>query len=476
MEQDFPFRPRGKHGFDRDDVINYISQAQQRCNEHLAHLEELEQARQAWFQQAKTLEREKATLVAKNRELEERLSRQPLIGAADTDECAGQAVELAALQSHCAALQEQLQTERERRMRVEALRDGVLDPFEAPAVFVAQDRTAEIDALNARLAQAQEDAQQALDKVTEVEHENIALVNQLRALSETYQSQTEDELLRAQGELASLTGRLQVLEAQSTAQLEQIAVLERGKTILLGEKTALQEQVQQQQAKQREQDATIQEITAQIVAFGSSIQERDILQQKLAEQETAAHREVAALQGEANLLRERVSQLEQKLSEQSVESAKTSVAKSKAVAEVLLQTSLRDSQHIDEITSQHISRVSDATASLVEQLSTLTRTFGDMTDSIRHDLASFQRGLTKAQRGTGKKDTLADSLRSLVDEHNRFVSQITDQVIVAELAADEDLPAPLLSMPPQSPPGLAYAEELEGKIADDLLNVSEPEM
>ena len=70
MEQEYPFRQRGKHGFDREDVINYISQAQLRCNEHLARIEELEAAKNAWYTQAKSMEREKAALVARVRELE----------------------------------------------------------------------------------------------------------------------------------------------------------------------------------------------------------------------------------------------------------------------------------------------------------------------------------------------------------------------------------------------------------------------
>jgi len=73
MEQEYPFRPRGRQGFDREDVINYIAQAQQRCNEHLERMEQLEAAKNAWYAQAKGMEREKATLVVRVRELEEQL-------------------------------------------------------------------------------------------------------------------------------------------------------------------------------------------------------------------------------------------------------------------------------------------------------------------------------------------------------------------------------------------------------------------
>ncbi|MCL2107449.1 MAG: hypothetical protein FWH26_10400 [Oscillospiraceae bacterium] len=197
MEQEYPFRPRGRHGFDRDDVINYISQAQLRCNEHLARMEELETAKQAWYTQAKSMEREKNALVARNRELEEQLSHDGVsaVTAPAPDWMpftAPDDQELAALKARCLELEEQLVAERARA------------GAQAAAPFEGQDPA----------------AQGWLARISELEGENSALTNQLRAMSETL----TDPVQTAE-EANALLARIDALEAELRQQRELAASL-----------------------------------------------------------------------------------------------------------------------------------------------------------------------------------------------------------------------------------------------------------
>ncbi|MDR1734006.1 MAG: hypothetical protein LBR73_03895 [Oscillospiraceae bacterium] len=75
--QEFPFRKRGRRGFDTEDVINYISSEQARCNEHVARLQELEDENRNLRSQAQSLESENRILKARLREVEERGHGRP---------------------------------------------------------------------------------------------------------------------------------------------------------------------------------------------------------------------------------------------------------------------------------------------------------------------------------------------------------------------------------------------------------------
>jgi len=214
MDQEYPFRPRGKHGFDRDDVINYISQAQVRCNEHLAHMEELEVAKNAWYTQAKTLEREKNALADRNRELEDRLAQAPSSEWASQEGLsAEEAAELVALRSRCQELDRELNernqtlddreqvimqqkgllAEMENRLNSEQAARAEAERLLSAAAEPQQDEALarELEAMqqqNEMLQQKNEFLQQELD-MAPIQAENIQTDNSL-------QLQQENELLQ----------------------------------------------------------------------------------------------------------------------------------------------------------------------------------------------------------------------------------------------------------------------------------------
>ncbi|MDR2752950.1 MAG: hypothetical protein LBB50_01415 [Oscillospiraceae bacterium] len=237
MEQEYPFRPRGRHGFDREDVIGYISQAQQRCNDHLAHLEELESAKNAWYTQAKGLEREKAALMARNQELEEQLERGA-VPAADGDDwfssdpllsafSPAEAQQSAALKSRCLELEDQLRLQQERQQR---LAQDLAAARSESAVLREENQTIahELESREAREAET-------LPRVTMHQQENEALLGRLEQQNATVQSYIGHVAVLEQEKVA-LTESLAVLEQEKAALAESLAVLE----AIKGEKANLE--------------------------------------------------------------------------------------------------------------------------------------------------------------------------------------------------------------------------------------------
>jgi len=249
MEQEYPFRPRGKHGFDREDVINYIAQAQQRCNEHLARMEELEAAKNAWYTQAKGMEREKASLVARNRELEEQLERGAAPAGGDWYQADPmlasfqETQELAALRARCLELEERLEQQ------------NIQQTAQEQAVATAQQDLADIRGEAAAAREATEAAQQeaiALRTASDGLHaqvdtllsENAALRAQADGLLAEMKAR-DDELPRFslhQQEADLLRAQLEQQAASLQAHASQVAALEQEKAMAAQQLGVLQQE------------------------------------------------------------------------------------------------------------------------------------------------------------------------------------------------------------------------------------------
>ncbi|MCL1952709.1 MAG: hypothetical protein FWF60_07765, partial [Oscillospiraceae bacterium] len=234
MDQEYPFRPRGKHGFDREDVINYISQAQQRCNEHLARMEELEAAKNAWYTQAKGMEREKTALVARNRELEEQLERgaapaagewlqaDPMLASFEETQ------ETAALRARCLELEERLEQQNIQQSAQQAAWEQEL----AEAREAAGDLRGQLDSLRAQMKARDDELprftlhqQEAELLRAQLEQENFALEQKLAALENersafSAQMPALQEQLTRLAESAEKITSLEAAKAALAAELE----------------------------------------------------------------------------------------------------------------------------------------------------------------------------------------------------------------------------------------------------------------
>ena len=492
MEQEYPFRPRGRHGFDREDVINYIAQAQQRCNEHLARMEELEAAKNAWYTQAKGMEREKASLVARNRELEEQLERgaapaggewyqaDPMLASFQETQ------ELAAVRSRCLELEERLEQQNvqlsaqdaEREQAVAAAQQDLAEAREA-----ADALRAEADALRAEM-KAREDE---LPRFTLHQQETDALRAQLdqqaalAAALEQEKAALGQQFVLLQQENFILGQKLTALESEKStyaAQMpalqeqlarlaesaEQITSLEAVKAALAAELDAAKQQIEQDaQATAEQAQAAVaaqQAIASLRKQADDLLSEKDSLAQRcaaLAQEESLARQEKDGLAAEAGDLRAQISQLEGLKAQPSEETLRSMVMASFNYSNLYVDNNLKTAQFISDATSRNIGRVSDSANSLLEQLDAIARSFNDTTDGIRRNLASFQRELGTIQSGMNRRLS-KDRFAALLEENERLRERLETELLAELSSEEEDRPSPIL--PGGEGAQLPFAEDL----------------
>ncbi|MDR3313346.1 MAG: hypothetical protein LBS96_02685 [Oscillospiraceae bacterium] len=591
MEQEYPFRPRGRHGFDRDDVINYIGQAKLQCQEHLARLEETETAKAAWYTQAKSLESEKATLVSRNQELEEQVERagsapqeapgwltQEVPYAADSQE-------LSALKARCIELEQQLAAEKENTAALQVEKAQWEDHGEENYAATGAD----VEAMQEQLAQQEAAAQAWMHRIAALEQENAALEHQLRTAGESQQAQDaarqaaydseraalqaraealedtvagekaaldeqltalEAQVAAAEGEKATLAEQLAATETEKSALAEQLAALEAEKATLTAqlanlesEKAALAAQlaaaehlklekenlalriaaleqekgsfetqlpgleerlatltaaVETAQTDSAQRIAALEQEKAALVDAKAALEQAQAAQAQalaVAEQEKAAQSErtvaaeqenyrqakrIAALEQaesaarqaqatlttEADTLRAQVSDLERFSGEKNADVLRSMVLASFNYSNLYVENNLKTAQVITDATSRNIGRVSESASSMLEQLDTIGRSFNDTTDTIRRNLANFQRELDSIQNGMNKRLS-QDRFSPLLEENERLRERLETELL-AELSTDEE--TPVRSSPEHNPDGasLPFAEDLPKSFHDFL--------
>ncbi|MCL2494440.1 MAG: hypothetical protein FWE98_02135 [Oscillospiraceae bacterium] len=497
MDQEYPFRPRGRHGFDRDDVINYIAQAQQRCNEHLARMEELEAAKNAWYTQAKGMEREKAALVARTRELEEQLERGgaalPVGGEWFQPELTAfqESQELAAVRARCLELEDRLEQQNIRdaqreqaianaleaaaaaRQEAEALRAQSAEDDGLPRFSLQQQETAALQQENAALQQqaaalrqetddvraqlgqqyqALADATQAWEaQAASLEREKDALEQQLALARQENYAQAQ-RLATLESEHSAYAAQMPALQEQLAGLSEsagQIGALEASKASLQQEKDALQEEkdaLQQDRDALQEEKDTLQLDWDALRQVKDALQlDRDALGQRcaaLAQEEALARQKSAALSAEAEDLRTQISELENRPAQPSEEALRSMVLASFNYSNLYVDNNLKTAQFISEATSRNIGRVSDSANSLLDQLDAVSRSFHETTDGIRRDLASFQRELGTIQTGMNRR-LGKDRFAALLEENERLRVRLETELLAELSGEEEDASAPL---------------------------------
>ena len=506
MEQEYPFRPRGRHGFDREDVINYIAQAQQRCNEHLARMEELEAAKNAWYTQAKGMEREKATLVARNRELEEQLERggaavpaggewfqaDPMLASFQESQ------ELAAVRARCLELEERLEQQNMQLSSQEAEREQALaDAREAAGTLRAQidslrsENAAlaeevqakdddlprfslhqqEVDDLRAQLGQqalAQSAATQAWEAQISVLEQEKAALEQQYALEREENDGLRQKLSALESEQNAYAAQMPALQdrlARLSESAEQITSLEAVKAALaaeLDEAKAQLDQAAQDAAAQAQAIAAAQQEAAALRAQAESLHiDKDALGQRcaaLAQEEALARQKAESLAAEAEILQAQISEFEASKTQNqpSDETLRSMVLASFNYSNLYVDNNLKTAQFISEATSRNIGRVSDSANSLLEQLDSIARSFNDTTDGIRRNLASFQRELGTIQSGMNRR-LGKDRFAALLEENERLRVRLETELLEELSAEEEEKPAPL---PGGEGAKLPFAEDL----------------
>ena len=503
MEQEYPFRPRGRHGFDREDVINYIAQAQQRCNEHLARMEELEAAKNAWYTQAKGMEREKATLVARNRELEEQLERggaavpaggewfqaDPMLASFQESQ------ELAAVRARCLELEERLEQQNVQLSAQEGEREQAL----ADAREAADTLRAQIDSLRGENAALAEEIQAKDDDLPrfslhqqEVDDLRAQLDQQIAAVR-TQAAATQEQAVRAMTlaqEKAALEQQLALAQQENAALVQKLAALENEQTAYAAQMPALQEQLARlsESAEQitsleavkaalaaeldeakAQLDRAAQNAAGQAQAIAAAQQDvaalqmdKDALGQRcaaLAQEEALARQKIEGLAAEAEVLHAQIGELEGQKTQQNQpneDTLRSMVLASFNYSNLYVDNNLKTAQFISEATSRNIGRVSDSANSLLEQLDSIARSFNDTTDGIRRNLASFQRELGTIQSGMNRR-LGKDRFAALLEENERLRVRLETELL-EELSAEEDeKPAPL---PGGEGAKLPFAEDL----------------
>ena len=560
MEYEYPFRPRGKRGFDREDVINYITQAQLSCNEHLARMEELETAKNAWYTQAKSMEREKAALVTRNRELEELLGQQTPGDRFQFKQPGGlafpQEQELAALKTRCLDLEQTLAAEREA-LSAEREKSAILETelqnlrseqqeaapgsypqeqefaaLEARCLGLETDLTAErtitaeqVEALQSAQADLQilrNERQSLMDqqsmgaqefqlRIRELEQARYVLENE-RAELANRAAVLESENVRLAQAASDANGNLPALaeaREECAALYQKIALLEENLAALehectqFGEALAACEQERDALAAAKaEYDANLPALQDQLAQLtqsagqiGSLNEERDALNAQLAaareldgtlasqnallseqvellqqqldgltrtnaeliHKETLALQDAAQAAEDVQVLQGKIAELESVSAQQNSETLRSMVLASFNYSDLYVDNNLKTAQVISDTTSQNINRVNDSAGSLLDQVEAISRSFNDATDTIRRNLATFQRELTGIQSGLNRRLS-KDRFSALLEENERLRLRM-EQELLEELEADNDIhyerPAD-----PQEPTQLPFAEDL----------------
>lgn len=479
MENEYPFRPRGRHGFDREDVINYISQAQQRCNEHLARMEELEAAKNAWYTQVKNMEREKTALVARNRELEEQLDRgiapaggdwfpqnDPMLNPFSDAGSSVEAQELAAVQARCLELEDRLEQQRlqqaeqeqaltEAREAADALRreadtlraEQQRQEAELPRFTMHQQ---EIETLRAKLEQQITAVQTQASYAASLEQEKTAAAQQYNLLQQENFTLTQ-KLTALENENAVYAAQMPALQEQLTQlaqSAEQISSLEAMKAGLAAELEETKAQM----------DALAQKAAAQSESTAALQAEKDALLRRcdaLAQTAEQARQQYEALETETETLRSKLHELENENAPPTEETLRSMVLASFNYSNLYVDNNLKTAQFISEATSRNIGRVSDSANSLLEQLEAMSRSFNDTTDGIRRNLATFQRELGTIQSGMNRRLS-KDRFAALLEENERLRTQLETELL-AELNEEDESAQPA---PGAQPAPLPFAEDL----------------
>jgi len=511
MDQEYPFRPRGRNGFDREDVINYITQAQQRCNEHLADMAELEVARNAWYTQAKSLESEKATLTARNRELEEQLERlaaNPEQGdglqreAGEFALTAPEAAEFAALKAQVEQLQQQLGEEQNARKHCEqaltealANSENLQQEMEAlqqalSAVPCPEGNNNEENALRAQLDEKAKQAQTAQAniaalqaQVTALEAEKAAYSASLPALQEQLANldETAERISLLESEKTTLAQELDTAKTQlnATAQMlesaaqaeqqkltqatEQVCALEAKLSAVQAEFVEASEQLASLKAAKQELGTAKADLEIARKNLADTRREKDAIA-KQAETQLAqlmeSRRQLKSFTAECETLRARLDELEleRKTAANREDTVRSMVLSSFNYANLYVDNNLKTAELISEATSRNIGHVNDAACSLLEQMEAISRSFGETTSAIRHNLTAFQHELSTIQSGMNRRLS-KDRFQVLLEENDKLRESLETEIL-AELSADDrppitELPAPLKHSQP-----LPFAEDL----------------
>lgn len=578
LEQEYPFRPRGRHGFDRDDVINYISQAKLQCQEHLARLEEMETAKAAWYTQAKGLESEKATLAGRIRELEDQLSRSVNAAPAPAPEPPDwlnqdrgfDQQEFKALKARCIELDQLLMAEKETVAALQVEKAQWEDREERGEA--AQADSEELNALREQLAQQEAAAQAWMHRVASLEQENAELESRVRVASESQGAQEAalqaakasdraafearaqaladaskseiaalaNQLNAMDAERADLAGRISAmqiaaqseknaLEAQINAlnsdkniltvklvALEQeksgfesqlptlegklltlttaveraqadsaqrIEVLEQEKAALTAEKAAIEgakraieaekAALERAKAAQEQAFASIEEDKARQSERSTTMEQENYrLSRRVAaleQSELNARQAQAAAASEAESLRAQVAELERFSGEKNADVLRSMVLASFNYSNLYVENNLKTAQVITDATSRNIGRVSESASSLLEQLDTIGRDFTTTSDSIRRNLANFQRELDAIQTGMNKRLS-QDKFSPLLQENEKLRERLETELL-AELSTDEETPvrkSPQPQLDLSKPQPLPFAEDLPKDFHDYL--------
>jgi len=408
MQQEFPFRPRGKHGFDRDDVMNYIAQRHQTHNDQLSQIEELEAAKNAWYTQAKTLEREKAELATQNQALEEQLCQDGAasFAAAPYDDPA-QAAELNALKSRC---------------------------FELDRQLLQRDQA--VEQLEQRLAQEQADREALLAELNDSDNASASqaapLEDQLDKLAEAAEevTQLQAELTAAQAELQAVKEAAAVQPVYDETQMqEDNAAVQQLQEELTAAQAELYDAAQIKQAQEDEDHALAQQI--------------EQLQQDI----TQVQQQNDALADECESLRTQLQTAEQ-AAEQALpapdrgkeDALRGMVLSSFNYANLYVDNNMKTAQLISESTSRNITQVSEASASLLNQVETLASAFDETTADIRQQLTTFRQELMTLQAGMDYRLS-KERFMPLLEENERLRARIESE-LNAEFSAEEPAPAP----------------------------------
>lgn len=405
MSQEFPFRPRGKHGFDREDVMNFISQRQQAHADQLSQIEELEAAKNAWYTQAKTLEREKAELTAQCQALEEQLSgNAPLVGGDHA-----QSAELNALKARCFELDRQLD---QRNQTITQLEQRVAQEEAARESLMAELR--ETDALPAPQLDSLETH---LDKLAESAEQVAKLQAQLAATQAELQS-LKDASAQPSAEDSSAMHNLQAELAAAQADLYDAA---EDRAVLQRDHEALAQQVEDCQAELQ----ALQQENSALAADCDNLR----LQLHTAEQTAEQALPAPGTNKESSL--------------------RGMVLSSFNYANLYVDNNMKTAQLISESTSRNITHVSEASASLLNQVETIAASFDETTCDIRQQLTTFRQELTALQEGMNYRLS-KDRFAPLLEENERLRERIESE-LNAELSAEER---------PLAPQPVPFAEDL----------------
>ncbi|MCL2445739.1 MAG: hypothetical protein FWD06_03100 [Oscillospiraceae bacterium] len=407
MPQEFPFRPRGKHGFDREDVMNFIGQRQQAHAEQLSQIEELEAAKNAWYTQAKTLEREKGELTTQCQTLEEQLNQSanaPLVG-----NDAAQTAELNALKARCFELDRQLA---QRDQTITQLEQRVAQEEAARESLLAELR--ESDALPAPQIDS---LQNHLDKLAE----SAEQVAKLQA--ELSNTQAELQAAKAAPIPQDNTAAVQMLQDQLNAAQDELYDAEQARAVLQRDYEALSQQAEQCQAQLQALQHHNQELG----------DECEHLRMQLNTAERTAEQALPAPGSNKE------------------SSLRGMVLSSFNYANLYVDNNMKTAQLISESTSRNITHVNEASASLLNQVETIAAAFDETTGDIRQQLTTFRQELTALQAGMNYRLS-KDRFAPLLEENERLRERIESE-LNAELSAEERPAAP-------APQPVPFAEEL----------------